>query len=40
MIGRLREWWLGLGRRERAMTAAAGAFALLVIGYLVAIGPA
>jgi general secretion pathway protein M len=40
VIAQLRAWWLGLGRRERAMTAAAGAFALLVIGYLVAIEPA
>jgi general secretion pathway protein M len=37
---RLRAWWLGLGRRERVMTAAAGAFALLAILYLVALEPA
>ena len=40
MIARLRAWWLGLGRRERAMTAAAGSFVLLAVGYLVAIEPA
>ena len=40
MIARLREWWVGLGQRERAMTAGAATFALLVIGYLVAIEPA
>ena len=40
MIAQLRAWWLGLGRRERAMTAAAGSFVLLAVGYLVAIEPA
>lgn len=40
MIGRLRAWWLGLARRERVMTAAAGSFALLAIIYLAAIEPA
>ncbi|HEY7742933.1 MAG TPA: type II secretion system protein GspM [Burkholderiales bacterium] len=40
MSARLRAWWLGLGRRERVMTAAAGAFALLAILYLVALEPA
>lgn len=40
MIERLRTWWLGLGRRERAMTVAAGAFAALAILYLVALEPA
>ena len=40
MIARLRAWWLGLGRRERAMTAAAGSFALLALLYLGAIEPA
>lgn len=40
MSARLRAWWLGLPRRERAMTAAAGSFALLALLYLVAIEPA
>lgn len=40
MIASLRAWWLGLGRRERVMTAVAGAFALLAILYLVALEPA
>jgi general secretion pathway protein M len=40
VIAGLRAWWLGLARRERAMTAAAGSFALLVLLYLVAIEPA
>ena len=40
MIGWLREWWLGLGRRERAMAAVAAAFALLAVLYLVALEPA
>ena len=40
MIARLRAWWLGLGRRERVMTAVAATFVLLAIGYLVAIEPA
>jgi general secretion pathway protein M len=40
VIARLRAWWLGLGRRERAMTAAAGSFALLALLYLIAIEPA
>lgn len=40
MIARLCAWWLGMARRERAMTAAAGSFALLVLLYLVAIEPA
>lgn len=40
MIARLRAWWVGLGRRERAMTAAAGSFALLAVLYLIALEPA
>jgi general secretion pathway protein M len=40
MIARLRAWWLGLARRERAMTAAAGTFVLLALLYLIAIEPA
>lgn len=40
MIARLRAWWLGLGRRERVMTAVAGAFVLLAILYLAALEPA
>jgi general secretion pathway protein M len=36
----LRAWWLGLPRRERAMAAAAGSFALLALLYLAAIEPA
>ena len=40
MIARLRAWWLGLDRRERAMTAAAGSFVLLALLYLIAIEPA
>lgn len=40
MIAALRAWWLGLARRERAMSAAAGSFALLVLLYLIAIDPA
>ena len=40
MIASLRAWWLGLARRERAMTAAAGSFALLALLYLIAIEPA
>lgn len=40
MIAGLREAWLGLARRERAMTAAAGAFALAALLYLIAIEPA
>lgn len=40
MIARLHAWWVGLGRRERVMTAAAGSFALLAIVYLAALEPA
>jgi len=40
MIASLRAWWLGLARRERAMTAAAGSFVLLALLYLIAIEPA
>lgn len=40
MIARLRAWWLGLARRERAMTAAAASFVLLALLYLIAIEPA
>jgi general secretion pathway protein M len=40
VIVRLRAFWLGLGRRERVMTAAAGSFTLLALLYLVAIEPA
>ena len=40
MIAGLRAWWLGLARRERAMTAAAGSFALLALLYLITIEPA
>lgn len=40
MIGRLRAWWVGLGPRERAMTAVAGSFALLALLYLAALEPA
>lgn len=40
MIERLRAWWLGLGRRERAMTGTAAALAVLVFLYLVALEPA
>ena len=40
MIARLRAWWLGLDRRERAMSAAAGSFVLLALLYLIAIEPA
>lgn len=40
MIAGLRAWWLGLARRERAMTAATGSFALLALLYLIAIEPA
>ena len=40
MMARLRAWWVGLARRERAMTAAAAAFVLLALVFLVAIEPA
>jgi general secretion pathway protein M len=40
MIAGLRGWWLGLARRERAMTAAAAGFALLALLYFVAVEPA
>jgi len=40
MIAALQGWWLGLARRERAMTVAAAAFALLALLYLVALEPA
>lgn len=40
MIAGLRAWWLGLARRERVMTAAAGSLALLALIYLAAIEPA
>jgi general secretion pathway protein M len=40
VIARLRAWWLGLARRERVMTAAAGSFVLLALLYLIAIEPA
>lgn len=40
MIARLRVWWLGLTRRQRAMIAAAGSFALLALLFLIAIEPA
>ena len=40
MIDRLRAWWIGLGRRERTMTAAAASLALLALVYLVALEPA
>ncbi len=40
MIARLRAWWLGLNRRERVMTAAAGSFTLLALLYLTTIEPA
>jgi general secretion pathway protein M len=40
VIAGLRAWWLGLARRERAMTVAAGSFALLALLYLIAIEPA
>lgn len=40
MIAGLRAWWLGMARRERAMTAVAGSFALLALLYLIAIEPA
>lgn len=40
MIARLRAWWLGLDRRERAITAVAGSFVLLALLYLIAIEPA
>ena len=40
MIASLRAWWLGLARRERTMTAAAGAVVLLALLYLIAIEPA
>lgn len=39
-MARLREWWVGLDRRERAMTAAAAAFAAIALLFLVAIEPA
>jgi type II secretory pathway component PulM len=37
---RLREWWLGLARRERIASAAAGTLALAVALYLLALEPA
>jgi general secretion pathway protein M len=40
VIAKLRTWWLGLARRERAMTAAAASFVLLALLYLIAIEPA
>jgi general secretion pathway protein M len=40
VIASLRAWWVGLGRRERLMTALAGSFAALAILYLVALEPA
>ena len=40
MIAGLRAWWLGLARRERIATAAASAFALAAILFLVAFEPA
>jgi general secretion pathway protein M len=40
MISRLRPWWLGLGRRERAMIAGALVVVALGVVYAVAIEPA
>lgn len=40
MTDRLRAWWLGLAHRERVMTAAAAAFVLLALLFLIAIEPA
>ena len=40
MIAKLRVWWVGLGRRERALTAAAVSAALLAALYLLALEPA
>lgn len=40
MIARLRQWWLGLSRRERMGTAGAAALVLAAILFLVAIEPA
>jgi len=40
MIAGLRAWWLGLARRERALTVVAGSFVLLALLYLIAIEPA
>ena len=39
-MGALREWWLGLARRERIGAAAAAAFALAAALYLLALEPA
>lgn len=40
MSARLRAWWLGLARRERVMTAAAGSIVSLALLFLIAIEPA
>ncbi len=40
MIAALRGWWLGLARREQAMTAAVALLVLLALLYLVAMEPA
>src|SRR5204862_235881 len=40
LMGALREWWLGLARRERIGAAAAAAFALAAALYLLALEPA
>jgi len=40
VIGRLRAWWVGLGRRERLMTVVAASVALLAAIYLLALEPA
>jgi general secretion pathway protein M len=40
VIDRLRAWWLGLAHRERVLTAAAGAFVVLALLFLIAIEPA
>jgi general secretion pathway protein M len=40
VIAKLRAWWLGLPRRQRVLTAAAGSFALLALLFLIAIEPA
>lgn len=40
MSAALRQWWLGLSRRERTATAVASAFAVAALIFLVAIEPA
>lgn len=40
MIARLRSWWIGLGRRERRLIAAASAVVAVAALYVIAVEPA